>query len=103
MYFWYHFSHVWRILLKRMEVSVDFATLITFACCTLHNFLISTNSDAVIEHYVQSQQDEITEESRSLCNNITGRFSRPTAQAMEIRNLFADWFISPAGSLPFQN
>lgn len=96
-------SHVWRILLKRMEVSVDFATLITVACCTLHNFLISTNSDAVIEHYVQSQQDEITEESRSLSNNITGRFSRPTAQAMEIRNLFADWFISPAGSLPFQN
>jgi hypothetical protein len=97
-------SHVWRILLKRMEVSVNFATLITVACCTLHNFLLSANPQPdLVRHYLQDQQHETDEEERGLNQNIIGKFPRLTTLAMEIRNAFADWFSSPAGALPFQN
>jgi hypothetical protein len=96
--------HVWRILLKRMAVFVNFAKLITVACCTLHNFLLRTNPQTdLVWHYLQNKEGDISGGGRSFNNNTVGRFPRPTAQAMEIRNAFADWFISPAGSLPFQN
>jgi hypothetical protein len=87
-----------------MEVSANLATVITVACWTLHNFLLSTNPQTdLVWPYLQNKEGKVSGGGRSFNRNTVGRFPRPTAQELEIRNAFADWFISPAGSLPFQN
>lgn len=90
-------SHMWRILLKKIEVNADYASIIVVTCCTLHNFLIIEN--ATDDSFIKNSNTQIT-----LPENCTNnRFGRPTKQSMDIRNIFADWFITPAGEVPWQN
>jgi hypothetical protein len=64
-------AHVWRILLKRMEVSVN------LACCTMHNFLLSINPQTdLVWHYLQNKEGNISGGGISLNFNTLRRFPR---------------------------
>lgn len=93
-------SHTWRIMLKRMEVGVSYATEVTVACCVLHNFLITENN--TYEEHITLRPREVTEVVDPTTSNRGRLHSRPTRNAMDNRNIFADWFISPAGEVPWQ-
>jgi len=89
-------AHKWRVLLKRIEVNVAFATSITLACCILHNFVITEKNQNTYEN---------SETHPTINENIplqAVRYNRPTRRAIDVRNHFADWFISPAGEVPWQ-
>lgn len=96
-------AHTWRILLKRIEVDVDYATIITVACCILHNFVLSesNNNDAYFRPRDQNNATEYTIVNQNNARK-SGCHARPTRNAMDIRNQFADWFVSPAGEVPWQ-
>lgn len=92
-------AHVWRILLKRIEVkNVEFATNITVACCTLHNYLLTENTKN--ETRANSSTEWTTQPNAN--NYQNNRYSRPNKRAMDIRNAYADWCVSPAGEVPWQ-
>lgn len=94
-------AHTWRILLKRLEVTVAFASTITTACCTLHNFILNENMYA--ENYINGVTSTQKDSQSTIYNSGTSRrYARPNRQAMEFRNAFADWFVSPAGEVPWQ-
>lgn len=92
-------AHKWRVLLKRIEVNEKFTTSITLTCCVLHNFLISERNQN--EHTTEYSEirDEISTESQHF---QTVKYNRPSRNAIDVRNHFADWFISPAGEVPWQ-
>lgn len=88
----------WRILLKRMEMNINFASLITVTCCILHNFLFT-------ERYTNDNipaPNNCEKNSKSILNEHCVKYARPTRRAMDVRNSFADWFVSPAGEVPWQ-
>lgn len=99
-------SHTWRIMLKRMEVSVDFAIQITMTCCVLQNFLLATSSDrSALDNDIENQPTNHRSNSDTplSIHGSSPTYPRPTAEALQIREEFANWFISPAGALPYQN
>lgn len=95
-------SHIWRILLKRMEVNVDFATLITVTCCVLHNFLGIEKHDNTNDYAHTNNNYEEVNSGELTLNESSRRYARPTRQAIDVRNCFADWFVSPAGEVAWQ-
>lgn len=91
-------SHTWRILLKRIEVKdVHFATIITVACCTLHNYLLKENMSQEF-----SANCSTIGTTSADTNNKSKVYSRPSKHALDVRSAFAEWFISPAGEVPWQ-
>lgn len=91
--------HKWRVLLKKIEVNAAFATSITLACCILHNFLIVEKKETPYDISETTETHTTISENQQL---HTVRYNRPTKRAMDVRNHFADWFISPAGEVPWQ-
>lgn len=88
-------AHKWRVLLKRIEVNVAFATSITLTCCILHNFIITENQTP----YENFESCTTISESQQI---HAVRYNRPTTRAMDVQNHFADWFISHAGEVPWK-
>lgn len=93
-------AHTWRILLKRIEVNVKFATVITVACCTLHNFLITETTESQNSSNYTSTAQFSREKAGN--NTTSGLYARPNRKALDVHNAYADWFVSPAGEVPWQ-
>lgn len=91
-------SSVWRILLKPIETQPESACNIAKAVCVLHNFLINNNRQTGI-----SQDDQEHDFSNTTGCPLRSSNSRPTGGAMAIRETFMNYFVSPAGAVPWQN
>lgn len=82
----------WRVLMTAMHLEVDHAVNVVLACCVLHNFLrgkeiLSTESPLPL------YEEPI--------GHVTG--TRPTNQALQVREDFADYFLTEDGQVPWQN
>ena len=73
----------WRVLLKKMEVSIDIAPIITSACCVLHN---------LCEIWGEEFQDEwLAGVNENVANNVHLRLDRDNS-AKRIRDAFVAHF-----------
>lgn len=75
-----------------MTIPPDFAVLVTKAACVLHNFVRARdgyNFEDSLTHYFENNQWRCPQH-------------RPTNQGRTVRDLFAQYFVSPTGQLPWQ-
>lgn len=73
----------WRVLLKKMEVSIDIAPIIISACCVLHN---------LCEIWGEEFQDEwLAGVNENVANNVHHRLDRDN-NAKRIRDAFVTHF-----------
>lgn len=91
-------SSMWRIMRKTMEVDPCFGTDIVKVVCVLHNFLRATGSNG----NSGVQTDASTTQVQPWIN-LPNVISSADKEARNVRDALMAYFISPVGSLPWQN
>ena len=86
-------TNKWRIFHRPLNVSLDFATKIIQACCVLHNFVRDRDGYAF--------EDTLSVAGFQDCD-AERQNQRGGLQATNIRQKFAEYFMSEQGSLPWQ-
>lgn len=107
---------VFRIFQRPMMLHPDKAQKLVMTCLYLHNFLRRQKESRT--KYMPSQSidredlssNAVTAGSwRNEANKFQGirnlerRAAKPTVSSAEVRNTFAQYFMSPSGSVPWQN
>jgi hypothetical protein len=85
-------SNKWRILHTALNVSKAFSKDIVKACVLLHNLVRCKDGYRSEEIYMTQNWNNV---SRAAC-------SRPRRSASDVRDHFADYFVSREGALPWQ-
>nr|XP_049693431.1 uncharacterized protein LOC126053978 [Helicoverpa armigera] len=94
-------SNKFKIFNRPLNVSVDFSVAIVKACCVLHNFI--RERDGYNFHNSLSIVGlEDPPEDASLIS-IGARRSQGQLSGTMIRNMYADYFISDEGAVPWQD
>ena len=89
-----------RIFRRPIIACVENAKNITKACLALHNFLMKTN----FNKYFPNSRSEIEFEDVRGMNSLLMQGSRnPTIVAKDVRDQFKEYFVSEAGSVPWQS
>ena len=88
-------SSMWRIMRKPIEVQPNFATNMVKAVCVLHNYIKDKEPDCTRELI---QNDSHIQQWEGLPRDS----GRARSEAMSVRNALMSYFLSPAGSLPWQ-
>lgn len=81
----------WRVLLSSIQLDVENAMKVVLACCVLHNLLIEKERGSFEPTPPLPAQDVQFMDSCS-CSDV-----------MNIRNQFADFFVSPDGEVSWQD
>jgi hypothetical protein len=107
---------VFRIFQKPILLHPDTAKVIVMTCLYLHNFLRREKQSR--SNYMPSQSMDTEDVNSNTATQGSWRREiqhfrgirdldrvarRPTVAAAEVRNQFADYFMSPLGSVPWQN
>ena len=85
-------SNKWRILHTALNVSKEFSKDIVKACVLLHNLVQSKDGYRSEEMYMTQNWNSV---NRAAC-------SRTRRNASDVRDRFADYFVSREGALPWQ-
>ncbi|XP_041441441.1 uncharacterized protein LOC121401172 [Xenopus laevis] len=83
-------ANKWRILHTSIQLDVKHVDMVIKACCVLHNFL------RLKDRYFSFDD---------MCHNLTDvhcHATRSTIHALQIRDHFADFFLSPEGEVHWQ-
>lgn len=91
-------SNKWRILHRPLNVATDFAVDIVKAACILHNIIREKDGLHYEEHEINELPIMGFEDAVHQANYVRGG-----RHANEIRNKYAEYFVSDAGSVPWQN
>lgn len=86
-----------RLLLSTIPLSPDKATIITQACCVLHNFLHKEMGST----YLGSNPEEEIDEYKFIFGLTRQNHGRPRGVAISVREEFKDYF-NGCGSVPWQ-
>lgn len=81
-----------RLLRTNIELNENNTKLCILAVCALHNWLM--NDEVIPIDIIEAE----THESSQLTNNNRN----PSNEAKQVRELFKEYFISPAGAVPWQ-
>lgn len=106
----------WRILRQPIQAKIETADAVVKATCILHNFLrhrdgISSDKTYISREDVDNDEEGVvvhggwrTEDVGSGLKNIgrTGA-NNPSRRAMDVRDRFAAYFVSPEGTVPWQD
>lgn len=84
----------WRILQREINTSTTLTVEIVKACIVLHNFVRERDGF----HF-----DDSYETTPAMDNLRNERNPRGGIQANNIRSIFADYFVSHEGCVPWQN
>ncbi|KAL4123451.1 hypothetical protein QTP88_015629 [Uroleucon formosanum] len=90
-------SNKWRILHWPLNVATNFAVDIVKAACILHNIIREKDGLHYEEHEINELPIMGFEDAVHQANYVRGQ------HANEIRNKYAEYFVSDAGSVPWQN
>ena len=85
-------SNKWIILHTALNVSKEFSKDIVKACVLLHNLVRSKDGYRYEETYMTQSWNNV---NRAAC-------SRPRRSASDVRDRFADYFVSREGALTWQ-
>lgn len=84
-------ANKWRIFHRALDVETTFADNIVKACCILHNFVRKKDGIRVEDESYECPLEDI---------NPVG--IRADSNSIQVRDYFADYFVSPQGSVPWQ-
>ncbi|XP_052745491.1 uncharacterized protein LOC128199532 isoform X2 [Bicyclus anynana] len=93
-------SNKWRIFHRPMNVSIDLAVDIVKTCCVLQNFIHKQENFQF--HNASENESTLDSESELIQLPITNAV-RGSLAANEVRNRFAQYFVSNEGRLSYQN
>lgn len=93
-------SNKWRILHRPLNVSTDTAVSIVKTCCLLQNIINKVES---IHNVTENASEYVRSSNNALCNLPRSHSSRGNVKANMIRNKYAEYFMSPAGRVHWQN
>lgn len=80
----------WRVFLRALQLDVNTVESIIKACCILHNYL-----------HVHEAVD--VEEKMPAIERVNEWINEmPDLSALQVRDMFADYFMSPEGAVPWQ-
>ena len=85
------------ILQTSIETNVEVSEAVVKSFCVLHNFIQHENNF----NYFQSHDAPHSQPSNS--SLTTTRSNRPTAEAMAVRDILKEYFVSPSGALEWQD
>lgn len=93
-----------RILRKPIELAPKKTELIVSTICVLHNFLLTTNTASHYAGEFAVNEGEMAEElpTENLIALERGNANNSATSASSIRDEFKDFFVSPAGEVPWQ-
>ncbi|XP_073402044.1 uncharacterized protein [Dendrobates tinctorius] len=83
-------SSKWRVFLTALQVNVDVVEAIIKAGCILHNYLLLHEAVNVKEN--MPSMERVTERVNEM----------PDMSSLQVRDMFADYFMSPEGAVPWQ-
>lgn len=89
-------ANKWRILHRPSNVSLDLTVNIVKTCCLLQNFIHKEEgiSNLIVDSEIELQALARSEDADTLQGTLT---------AENVRRNFAEYFVSPQGSVPWQN
>lgn len=93
-------ANMWRIFLKPIETQPDFACDIIKSVCILHNFILNNEPHRM---KIVDSEESWTSPTQNMGRAETVLNRRPSNKAMEVRDKFTTYFVSPTGSVPWQN
>ncbi|XP_044129675.1 uncharacterized protein LOC122922958 [Bufo gargarizans] len=79
----------WRVLLRALQLDVDLVESLIKACCILHNYLH-------VHEAADVESTPVIERARDCFPEM------PDVSAPQVRDMFADYFMSPEGTVPWQ-
>ena len=88
-------SSVWRIMRKPMEVAAEFAIDIVKAVCVLHNYVQNKEPERITLMQQLVQNDNQGE-------RLPSDMGRVANETVTVRNTLMSYFVSSAGSVPWQ-
>lgn len=97
-----------QILYRPIQLNENKTTLVTLACCALHNFLIQKNTNYMDGFSMDAEGNLLLGELNQNAFELRqqGTEERPTTyisnEAKEIRQEFEQYFMSSAGEIPYQ-
>ncbi|GFO18840.1 PiggyBac transposable element-derived protein 3-like [Plakobranchus ocellatus] len=94
---------MWRILLRQIDAQPVAATNIVKSITVLHNFIVENEPHRLMTTAQNVQQDQGQSRGPVNYQDLQRRRQRATKCALQIREQFMQYFLSDAGSLPWQN
>ena len=89
------------VLHTLMMTSVEVSESLVKSICVLHNFIQHENN---FNYSPPSDGVSDTTQSKFLNSSLTAtRSTRPTTQAMAVRDILKEYLVSPAGALEWQD
>ena len=88
------------VLQTSMETSVEVSESLVKSICVLHNFIQHENN------FNYSPSDDVHDATQSSYSNSSltaTRSTRPTIEAMAVRDILKEYFVSPGGALEWQD
>ncbi|XP_054603133.2 uncharacterized protein [Nothobranchius furzeri] len=86
----------WRIFYRRIHLHPDKVDSVVLAACILHNFLIAPSENQAI-------LDEANQQTTHMVPVRDMGPNRASREACNIREIFCDFFMSPEGSVAWQD
>lgn len=92
-----------RVFESAMLVNPDKATIITKACCALHNMIQDREGNIANVHDFLLRPDGVTVPDQQVENVGERGQPRGSKHGYNVRNMFVAYFLSANGSVPWQN
>lgn len=93
----------WRLLHKPIETTVDNAIKIVQCICLLHNLIIDKEGQPCAQTLISAASSyENDRNEKNVRTNVIRPFNRSSNLATFVRDTLKNYFISPIGSISFQ-
>ncbi|XP_069810666.1 uncharacterized protein [Dendropsophus ebraccatus] len=88
-------SSKWRVMQSALQLTPDKVKKVIQACVILHNYVRIHDATVITEEQMSAMQSAPI----PLEGNLQGR---PGSSGLAVRDFYADYFLSPAGAVPWQ-
>ncbi|XP_069815805.1 uncharacterized protein [Dendropsophus ebraccatus] len=88
-------SSKWRVMQSALQLTPDKVKKVIQACVILHNYVRIHDATVIPEEQMSAMQSAAI----PLEGNLQGR---PGSSGLAVRDFYADYFLSPAGAVPWQ-
>lgn len=91
-----------RLFNRRIQMNERNVITVVKACCVLHNWLRDSSDYNETSSFLNPDRDPFLPSSGPVTNIAHLRGYHSAKEAIQTRNLFKEYFNSPAGEVPFQ-
>ena len=92
-----------RLFNRRIQLDEKNVIIVVKACCVLHNWLRGKSEFSEVSSFLNPDKEPFLPAGGPVRNLAHLQGYHSAAESIKTRNLFKDYFNSPAGSVPFQD